>query len=147
MSIKISTFVKLVPEAAREFLPPELRKFRVTALPWLSQLYYDDKLIHYELVKLPPRFGENRLEIGLHFESKNHGLNDHLLAGFSRYLFEVRDALGDDWWAERWDRGWTKLYTTCEYSVIDDDYVQATAQVMARAIKVLHPLYTRICQQ
>jgi hypothetical protein len=147
MSIKISSFVKLVPEAAREFLPPELRKFRMMALPWLSQLYYDDKLIHYELVKLPPRYGENRLEIGLHFESKNHALNDHLLAGFSRYVFEVREALGDDWWAERWDRGWTKVYTTRQFIVIDDDYVQATAQELARAMTVLHPLYIKIRQQ
>ena len=66
--LKVSTFVKLVPEAARSLLPPELRRFKVALMPWLSQTYYEDKLLHYELVKLPSRYGENAWEIGLHFE-------------------------------------------------------------------------------
>jgi hypothetical protein len=144
MSINLSTFVKRVPEAARAHLPADLRKFRVSLMPWLSQCWYDDKLIHYELVKLPPRFGENRLEIGYHFESKNRTLNEQLLAGFSRYLFEIREALGEAWWAEPWDRGWTKVYTTMEYTRLDDDYVEVVAQDLARVIRILHPLYRLI---
>jgi hypothetical protein len=140
MSIKLSTFVKLVPEAARSRLPTPLRKFNMLTLPWLAQLYYDDKLIHYEIAKLPLRFGENRIEIGLHFESKQSGLNAKLLAGFERYLFEVREALGADWWAEQWDRGWTKVYTTRGYLVLDDDYVEEMAALVANMISVLHPL-------
>ncbi|MBX3064598.1 MAG: hypothetical protein KF726_16575 [Anaerolineae bacterium] len=144
MPIKLSTFVKLVPEAARPHLPASLRKFHVALMPWLSQVYYDDKLIHYELIKLMPRYGENRLEIGLHFESKNHDLNTQLLRGFERYIFEVREQLGDDWWAEQWDRGWTKLYTTMEFTALDEDYVEELGKRLAQAIIVLHPLYQMI---
>ncbi len=110
-------------------------------MPWLSQVYYDDKLLHYEVVKLPPRYGENRLEIGLHFESKDKTLNGVLLVGFDRHLFEIRSALGDDWWAEPWDRSWTKIYTTVYYQVMDDELLEATAAQLAQAISVLQPIY------
>jgi hypothetical protein len=141
MTIQLSKLVRLVPEAARDHLPAGLRKFRVSLMPWLSQIYYDDRLIHYELVKLPPRFGENRLEIGLHFESKDRELNLRLLAGFSRHLFDIRAALNDDWWAEIWDRGWTKVYTTMHYTRLDEELVSDLGQRMARSITVLHPIY------
>jgi hypothetical protein len=139
--IKVSSFVKLVPETARMLLPAELRGYRMFLMPWLSQAYFDDKLIHYELVKLPPRFSNSRLELGLHFESKNHALNAQLLAGFDRYLYEVREELGEEWYAEPWDRGWTKVYTTVDYLQMDEDLVERTAQQMAAAISVLQPLY------
>ena len=113
-------------------------------MPWLSQVYYDDKRIHYELVKLPPRYGDNRLEIGLHFETKDRALNDRLLTGFDRHLFEIRATLGDDWWAEPWDRGWTKVYTAFTYQVMDDQLLDETAAQLARAIAALHPIYQHI---
>ena len=143
--IKLSAFVKMVPEAVRPMLPASLRKFRVALMPWLSQVYYDDKLIHYELVKLPSKYGDNRMEIGFHFESRNSALNSQLLAGFDRYLFEVREALGADWWAEPWDRGWTKLYTTFEYTQLDEDYVDVVGQQLAQVITVLQPIYKVVC--
>ncbi len=141
MTIKISEFVKAVPAAARPQLPRNLQGFRVFLMPWLSQVYYDDKWIHYEVLKLPSRFGDNRLELGLHFESRDKPLNDRLLAGFDSHLFEIREALSDDWWAEPWDRGWTKVYTTFHYDVMDQDLVDETAQRLARAIIVLQPIY------
>ena len=143
--IKLSAFVKMVPEAARPMLPASWRKFRVALMPWLSQIYFEDKLIHYELVKLPSKYGDNRMEIGFHFESRNSALNSQLLAGFDRYLFEVREALGADWWAEPWDRGWTKLYTTFEYTQLDEDYVDVVGQQLAQVITVLQPIYKVVC--
>src|SRR5260221_13348774 len=144
MHIRVSDFVKTVPQIAREQLPRNLRNFHVFVMPWLSQVYYEDKRLHYELVKLPPRFGDNRLEIGLHFESKDRALNDILLAGFDRHLFEVRDALGEQWYAEPWDKGWTKIYTTFEYQSMDDDLLDQTAVRLAEAIKVMQPIYTML---
>jgi hypothetical protein len=139
--IKVSTFVKVVPERTRALLPADLRKYKVLLMPWLSQVYYEDKLLHYELVKLPTRYGDNHLEIGLHFESRDKAVNDRLLAGFEHYLFEVRDALGDSWCAEPWDRGWSKVYTTFGYETMDDELVENTAQRLADAIQVLQPIY------
>ncbi len=142
--IKVSSFVKMVPEVARGHLPGHLQHFKVLLMPWLSQVYYDDKRLHYELVKLPSRFSENRLELGLHFESKDRALNETLRAGFDRYLYEVKDALGDDWSAEPWDRGWTKIYTTFSYPVLDEAFLEEMAQQLARTIQVMQPIYQHI---
>ena len=139
-AIKVSAFVKAVPSAARGLLSDELRHFKVAAMPWLSQSYYDDKSIHYELVKLPSRYGENAWEMGLHFESKTAERNSALLRYFDRHLFEVRDALGDDWVAEIWDRGWTKVYVTFVYPVLTEELVAPTAERLAHAIRTLEPL-------
>jgi hypothetical protein len=139
--IKLSQFVKLVPEAARPHLPASMRKFKVALMPWLSQLYYDDKLLHFELAKLPTRYGDNRMEIGFHFESRNSALNSKLLAGFDRYLFEVREALGEDWWAEQWDRGWTKVYSTFALEPLDEEYVEKVGEDLAKVMMVLYPIY------
>jgi hypothetical protein len=138
--LKVSNFVKLVPEAARTLLPPELRRFKVMLMPWLSQAYYEDKLLHYELVKLPSRYGDNMWEIGLHLESRNQAHNANLLGWFDRHLFEVRDALGDEWCAEPWDRGWTKVYVTFTLDPIDESLVEPTAERLAQAITVLEPM-------
>jgi hypothetical protein len=140
--MNVSTFVKMVPQHARPYLPEHLREFGVALMPWLSQIYYEgNKLIHYECVKLPPRYGENRLEIGLHFETKDRARNAALLSCFNRFLFEVRESLGEDWWAEPWDRGWTKIYTTLNYDTMNEDLLEEVARVMAKSISVLHPIY------
>lgn len=147
MVIKVSDFVKRTPQLTRDLLPQELRNFRVFLMPWLSQVYYDDKRIHYELVKLPPRYGDNRLEVGLHFESKDRSQNERLLAAFDHYLFEVREALGDQWFAEFWDRGWTKIYTAYSYETMDDDLLEMTAQRLADAITVMEPIYRIVAKR
>jgi hypothetical protein len=142
--IKVSDFVKNVPQVAKKQLPRDLQKFRVFVMPWLSQVYYDDKLLHYEVVKLPARYGDNRLEIGLHFESKNKMLNDRLLLGFDHHLFEIRAALGDDWWAEPWDRNWTKVYTAFTYTVMDDDLLEETSARFAQMICIMQPIFNLV---
>jgi hypothetical protein len=147
MPLKLSNFVKLVPETARTELPATLRKFKVFLMPWLAQMYYDDKVAHYELVKLPSKYGENKLEIGLHFESKDHARNVALLTGFDHYLFEIRAALGDDWWAEPWDRGWTKVYTTFTYQALDEALVEQSAHLLAQAILTMQPIYRVVVQR
>src|SRR5260221_13048640 len=142
--IKVSEFVKRVPQGARPLLPASLRDFRVLLMPWLSQVYYHDKALHYEVVKLPQRYGDNRLELGLHFESRDQALNTRLLKGFEQHLFEIRDALDDDWWAEPWDRGWAKIYTTLQYQVMDEEMLEQSARQLAQAIIVMQPIYTML---
>src|SRR5215813_4277416 len=144
--LRVSEFVKRAPQEARPRLPKELRDFRVIVMPWLSQVYYKDKLLHYEVVKLPQRYGENRLEIGLHFESRDQSLNARLLKGFDHHLLEIRDALGDDWWAEPWDRGWTKIYTAFQYQTMDEDLLDQTANQLAQTIKVMQPILKMVAR-
>jgi cation transport regulator ChaB len=142
--IKVSSFVKQVPESVRTQLPESLRQFRVALMPWLSQVYYTDKLLHYELVKLPSRYSESRLELGMHFESRDRSLNSDLLTGFESYMVEIWDELGDNWHAEPWDRGWTKVYTTIDFQVMDEDLVESVAHTMASMVVKLDPLFHRI---
>src|SRR5258708_12026125 len=144
MMIKVSEFVKRVPQVAKDQLPRELRSFKVFLMPWLSQVYYDDKRLHYELVKLPSRYGDNRLEIGLHFESYDRTLNDTLLAGFGRHLFEGRDALGDDWYAEPWGRGWTTIYTPFADQAMADDLLYPPPVRRVRAPNGMSPNFSHL---
>ncbi|HVO42701.1 MAG TPA: hypothetical protein VMT34_08765 [Aggregatilineales bacterium] len=142
-----SQFMKNVPLITKSQLPKALQSFKQTLLPWLVQLYYDDRYLHYEVAKLPEKYGANRIEIGLHFESRDHGLNNALLRGFDRYLLEVRDAVGEDWWAEPWIRGWTKIYTTIQYQTIDQALLEETGMQLAKAMVVLQPIYSRLRSQ
>lgn len=142
--LKVSEFVKSVPQRAKALLPKALRGFRTSNLPWLSQAYYEDKRLHYELVKLPPRFGENRIEMGIHFESREKAINAALLSGFDRYLFEIRATLGDNWHAEVWDKGWTKVYTTLDYTHLDEAFADKTTRAYAQMVEVLQPIFERV---
>jgi len=134
-----SKFMLELPAATRAELPPGLRKFRHAGRPWLCQLYYTDPLLHYEVANLGERRGV--LEIGLHFESRNHAVNSKLLAGFRQRMVEVKATLGPQWEAEQWDRGWTKVYETVPWEPFTDETLQAVATRLARAMCVLQPIW------
>jgi hypothetical protein len=134
-----SQFMQALPAAAREQLPRSLRKFSTSGRAWLCQLYYADPGLHYEVTNLGERRG--LLEIGLHFESRNSATNSALLAGFLNYMVEVKATLGPQWEAEQWDRGWTKIYETIPYEPFSDETLEAVAARLARAIKVLQPIW------
>lgn len=134
-----SQFFQLLPNAAREHLPPELRKFRHAGRSWLTQLYYADSRLHYEVWNLGQQRG--KLEIGLHFESKDESVNRHFLAGFDRHLFEIKARLGPGWEAERWDKGWTKVYEVWPLEPFGDAYLERVAKRLAQSIVVLQPIF------
>ncbi len=131
--------MQALPTAVREHLPPEFRKFRSATRGWLCQLYYRDVHLHYEVWNLGERRG--LLEIGLHFESRDHARNLALLANFSRHMIEVKAKLGPQWEAEPWDRGWTKVYETLPYTPFSAELVTAVAHRLARAMTVLQPIW------
>ena len=66
-----------------------------------------------------------KLELGLHFESRDHAVNAALLDGFARCMVEVKATLGPQWEAEQWDRGWAKVYETLPYEPFSDETLQA----------------------
>ena len=138
-------FMRALPAAVRPHLPASLRQFKTAGRSWLCQFYYRDPAVHYEVWNLGERRG--RLEIGLHFESKNPTRNTALLASFSQHMFEVKAALGAQWEAEQWDRGWTKVYETVPHAPFSDDYLQSIAVRLARAITVLHPIWEAVAQE
>jgi hypothetical protein len=129
----------LLPAAARAHLPASLRRFRSAHRSWLCQLYYRDPRLHYEVWNLGERRG--LLEIGLHFESRDREENAALLRGFSQRMVAVKAALGQQWEAEAWDKGWTKVYETVPYEPFSDEVLEAIAKRLARAMTVLQPIW------
>ena len=94
----------------------------------------------YEVARVTPRLGD-RLELGLHFESRTPDDNHHLLTGFQTCLMEVKHALGDTIEAELWDRGWTKVYETLPLAPYSPTYLDSVARRLAEVARVLHPIY------
>jgi hypothetical protein len=82
-----------------------------------------------------------KLELGLHFESRDRALNLALLKGFSAHMAEIKSTLGPQWEAEPWDKGWTKVYEVVPYAPFDDELLRALGARMARAISVLQPIW------
>ena len=131
-------FMRALPAATRAKLPGQRQNFKTQVRPWLVQLSYADPLLHYEVVTLGERRGI--LEIGLHFESRDPAVNAQLLAGFMRHLFEIKTELGAGFEAERWDKGWAKVYETIPLATFDEAYVDRVAARLAHVIVVLQPL-------
>ena len=134
-----SQFMRDLPAAVRGHLPPELRRYKSQSRSWLCQLYYRDPRLHYEVWNMGERRG--RLELGLHFESRDAARNLALLAGFSRRMAEVKAALGPQWEAEPWDRGWTKVYETLPYAPFSTELLDSVSARLAQAMEVLQPIW------
>jgi hypothetical protein len=136
--MRLDELLRAIPPATQAKLPKALQGFKVARRSWLVQLYYDDPLVHYEVVTLGVK--RRQLEIGLHFESRNSATNEQLLDGFMQYLFEIKAELGDGFEAEMWDKGWTKVYETIPMETFDDAYVDRVAGRLAQVITVLQPI-------
>lgn len=137
-----SAFFQRLPAETRSQLSPELRKFRSATRSWLAQLFYADPSLHYEAWNLGRQRG--LLEVGLHFESRDRATNSRYLAGFQKRMFEVKAALGPDWEAEPWDKGWTKVYTTLQLEGFTEDYLEQVAGRLAEAMTALQPIFDEI---
>ena len=132
-----------IPPAVRPALPAPLRRFKsMQRFSWLVQIYYDDPSLHYEVWHLGRQ--REKLEIGLHFESRDRATNDRLLAGFSRHMLEVKQLLGDQFEAEPWDRGWTKVYETWPLQPLTREYLDRVARRLAEVMEALHPIYEHV---
>ena len=127
-----------LPAAVRSRLVKRLRQFKTAGRAWLMQFYYDDPRIHYEVWNLGERRG--RLEIGLHFESREDDVNARLLDGMLGHLFEIKAELGPSFEAEPWDKGWTKVYETIPLERFSAEYVERVAARVAQVIGVLEPI-------
>ena len=138
--MRSSEFMAALPAAVQRNLGHEIRVQRGRLWPWGVQFYVDDPRYHYEVSRAPQRVGD-RLELALHFESRNPADNRALLAAFDARLVEIKASLGDGAVAEIWDRGWAKVYETVPLEPYDESYLQKIAERMARIMRVLHPIY------
>ena len=142
--MRSSEFMHALPAATRAKLPKKLQNFKNLTRPWLVQFAYADPLLHYEVATLGERRGI--LEIGLHFESRSSEVNTRLLDGFMQHLFEIKAELGDGFEAERWDKGWTKIYETIPLESFTEDYVDRVAARLAQVITVLQPMLDQLLE-
>jgi len=138
--MKSNEFMAALPEAVQTHLALELILRRGRLWPWGVQLYDDDPRFHYEVARVTPRLGD-RLELGLHFESRTPDDNRMLLDGFQARLLEVKHELGEGIEAELWDRGWTKVYETLPLAPYGPAYLDSVARRLAEVARVLHPIY------
>lgn len=141
--MRSSEFMAALPDAVIGSLPdgPRLRRGRLWSFG--VQLYDDEPRFHYEVARVPVRLGD-RLEVGLHFESKNAAANRRLLDGFTAHMIEIKAELGEDVEAELWDKGWTKVYETIALETYSPGYLQVVAQRLVRIVTVLHPVYLEV---
>lgn len=142
MRLSSSQFMAALPAAVRAELPPPLQKFRSAHRSWLCQLYYADPRLHYEVWNMGER--RNKLELGLHFESREAQENQRLLQGFSGHMVEIKAALGEQWEAEKWDKGWAKVYETIPYEPFSDRLLKQVAIRLAKAMRVLQPIWHEV---
>lgn len=142
--MRASEFMRAIPAATRAKLPKNLQGFKTHTRPWLVQLSYADPLLHFEVVTLGERRGI--LEIGLHFESRDPTVNTRLLNDFLQHLFEIKTELGNQVEAEKWDRGWTKIYETIPLESYTEDYLDRVAGRLAKMILLLQPMLDQLTQ-
>ena len=138
-------FLKSLPAAVRPHLPSELSKIQ-TRQPyrWLIQFHFGEPELHYEVssAKYQPGW-----ELGFHCESRDRLLNRYLLDGFRRYLFEIKDTLGQQIEAEMWDRGWTKVYEVYPAQPLTEAYQARVGQRLAQIITCLQPIFELLRQE
>lgn len=138
--MKSGEFMAALPAAVQQVLAPGIALQRGRLWPWGVQLYDDDPRFHYEVSRVTPRLGD-RLELGLHFESRRPADNLFLLEAFQAHLVEIKHELGDQVEAEPWDKGWTKVYDTMPLEPYESRYLEAVVHRFAAIVRVLHPMY------
>lgn len=142
--LKHTQFMNGLRDLVPEYLPNALQKYKLGRTDWFFQLYYGkDRRIHYEVSRTWSR-SDRKLEIALHFESRDKDLNRFLLQKFQRYLLELRAKLGDKVVAEQWDRGWTKVYEAYPSEALTGQAQQFAAERLATFIAEVQPLYEHL---
>ena len=142
--LKHTEFMSGLKELIVAELPDSFHDFKFGETKWLFQMYYGrEKRIHYEVTRNYAQQGR-MLEIGLHFESSDKDLNERLLAQFQRYIWQIRADLGEQVVAEKWDRGWTKVYEAYPSEALTPEVHQFTAKRLAAFIETIQPLYEEL---
>lgn len=126
--------MRSIPDTLRPKLPPSLRAFQWRARSYLVQFYYGNPDVHFEVWSLK-RLG--RLEIGLHFESRDRAFNERMFLFFDRYIIEIKAQLGKSVELERWDRGWSRIFESIPLPSFDETSLEIVSTRLAKMISLL----------
>lgn len=130
-------FLSKVLELVRGRLPAELQTLQSQHVGWQIKLWADEPLIHFELW---PHRARGRVELGLHFETRNAARNSCLLSYVADELLFLKEALGQGLEAEPWDKGWTRLYITHPLDRFGPDEVARISGAFALFVETLEPI-------
>jgi hypothetical protein len=136
--VLVRDFLAGTLEATRALLPDELRDFEERYQGALAKAYYGDPSQHYEVWL---RRAAGRVELGLHFESRDRAANARMLEWFADELGWIKAELGERTEAEPWDRGWTRVHQTLPIpEPLSAGFQAELAARLARMIELLEPL-------
>lgn len=136
-----NNFLLTFPDVMIPYLPTHLQSVQVVKWRWLVKFHFGEPRLHYELSRAVRGDG---WEIGFHWEARDRNLNQYLLHGFRRHLFEIKDCLGDSIEAEMWDRGWTKIYEVYPNAPLTTEYQGELGRRFAQIITCLHPVFIEL---
>jgi hypothetical protein len=126
-----------VLEATRAFLEAELQGLQARQQGSLVQVFADDPAVHFELWLHRNRA---RVELGLHFETRNATRNQRMLDHVADELPFLKAALGESLEAEPWEKGWTRLYLTRPLDRLGPQEQAQLTSMFREFISVLEPL-------
>jgi hypothetical protein len=135
--LSMTNFLSGVVDITRARLPEELHALQSRQQGSLIKFFADEPAIHYELWL---HRGRGRVEIGLHFETRDTERNRRLLEYVADDLPFLKDAIGQGLEAEPWDKGWTRLYVSYPLERLGTTEQSRLAEVFARFIETLEPI-------
>ncbi len=135
--MKTADFLTGLLDQTRARLPAELGECQTFQRWSLAKLWFDDAAIHYEVA---PHTSRGRIEVALHFETRNPRHNAAMLEYFVEELLFLKAALGERLEAEPWDKGWTRVYLTLPLEALLPDFQQRVASYLAEFVETLEPI-------
>jgi hypothetical protein len=136
-ALSTSDFMRGLLEQLRALVPDELGYLEMRHQHALIKVFADDPAVHFELWL---HHGSARVELGLHFETRDAARNQRLLEYVADELPFLKHAISPAIEAEPWDRGWTRLYLTRPITRLDPAEQSELAQSFATFISVLEPI-------
>lgn len=130
-------FLRGLLETTRAALPAELQHLEARQQGSLIKLFAGEPAIHFELWLHRTR---GRVELGLHFETRDARRNQRLLAYVDDELPFLKEALGEGIEAEPWDKGWTRVYLTRPLDRLGPEEQAHLAQAFAALVETLEPI-------
>jgi hypothetical protein len=130
-------FLRGVLEGVRARLPVELQRLGARQDGSLIKLFAEEPAIHFELWI---HHGRERVELGLHFETRDAYRNRRLLEYVADDLLFLKEALGQGLEAEPWDKGWTRLYISYPLERLGAEEQERLAVAFAEFIETLEPI-------
>lgn len=130
-------FLRGLLEATRAALPVELQSLQARQQWALVKFFADDPAVHFEMWLHRAR---GRVELGLHFETRDAVRNQRLLEYVADELPFLKAVLGDSLEAEPWDKGWTRVYLTRPLARLGPEEQARLATTFAELIETLEPI-------